>query len=252
MARMLSLMFHRIHDPLNTNRASQFERFLKSLVRNYTIVLPNGHGIPLKKSKPAVCLTFDDAYYDFYHYVFPLLKKWDIQAILAVPVKAISDHTHAQASDRLSVPYIHHFRSTPSPTATPLCTWKELKEMAQSGHVIIASHGYRHADLTLPEANLKEEVEYSKALLEQQLGSSIDYFVYPYGRMAPHIHRYVRRHYRFGIRIGNAYNFRGNTQNGLIYRINADPFWKENININHPLVQLKLWLKYGSNRLRLR
>lgn len=239
MPRILSLMFHRIHDPLKKDRVSQFEQFLKKLVKNNTI-----------NNSIDICLTFDDAYYDFYHYVYPLLKKFNMKALLAVPVKAITEDTQASPEARLASRYIHHATAIPCLKTTPLCTWKELKEMADSGHVAIASHGYQHADLTLSTTNLREEVEYSKNLLEQRLNTPVDTFVYPYGRMSTRVHQYVRQHYTCAIRIGSAYNFSWNMQKGLIYRMDADPFWKNNKSLHNPFLKLKLTLSYCGNRLR--
>lgn len=267
MPRILSLMFHRIHDPLNKERVSQFEQFLKTLVKNYDIVLPsqivtNGSSAITSvmtssnhcsaKRSVAICLTFDDAYYDFYHYVYPLLKSLNIKALLAIPVNAIMADSHAQPATRLAITTLHRSSAHASPIATPLCTWKELNEMADSGHVIMASHGYQHADLTLKETDIQQEVAYSKTILEQRLKQSIDYFVYPYGRMSSHIHRYVRQHYAYGIRIGNAYNVGSPLSSGLIYRLDADPFWIKNKKIDHPVLNLQLLLKYYGNRLRLK
>lgn len=249
MPRMLSLMFHQIHDPLKRDRVAQFEQFLNHLVQRYRIVLPHEYQ---QHKTPAIFLTFDDAYFDFYYYVYPLLKRWNIKALLAVPVKAITEDSKASASERLAIRYTHQTNGNPGASATPLCTWKELKEMADSGHVIMASHGYQHADLTLKITNQREEIEYSKKLLEHKLQRSVDYFVYPYGRMDPRIHRYVRQHYTYGIRIGNAYNFGSIQKSGLIYRANADPFWIQNNALDAPWMKLKLSLKYCGNKLRKR
>lgn len=240
MQRIFVLMFHRIFDPLQVNNIHRFEHFLKNLSQNYEIVFPNE---TVQSRKPIICLTFDDAYYDFYHYVFPLLQKYDLKAVLAVPVKTIQESTLLSTDTRLTAP---------DDASHAFCTWQELIEMADSPNVMIASHGYEHADLTHPDTNLETEITLSKSLLENRLQKTISTFVYPYGRMNGDIHNKVRQHYQHGLRIGNAFNFRWNTTDKLIYRIDADPFWKRDKKLLSFPSQLKLLLKYCSNRLRSR
>lgn len=249
MQRILVLMFHRIYNPLQKGRLAQFEAFLDYLSKNYAIVLPNE---PIPRHKPAVCLTFDDAYFDFYHYVFPLLKKRHLKALLAVPVQAIAERCYQSPRKRLELNYLHHNAINLPRETSPLCTWEEIQEMAESNQVMMASHGYQHADLTEDNTNFEEEIVISKQVLEKRINQSIDTFVYPFGRMTPPIHRNVRKHYQFGFRIGNAVNFGWQNQAGLIYRVNADPFWLNQKKLHTPKQQCQLLLKYCSNRLRRR
>lgn len=249
MQRIFVLMFHRIFDPLQCDKLARFERFLSNLVEKYTVVLPCD---PLPTQKPPICLTFDDAYYDFYHYVFPLLKKYNIKALLAVPVQAIPDGTPLSATERLANTDTHTTSATYEHPRMPLCTWAELIEMARSEHVELASHGYQHADLTCPRTNFQQEVVLSKQILEEKIQQPVSTFVYPYGRMNSQIHRTVRKHYQYGFRIGNAFNYGWDHQEGLVYRIDADPFWKTNKKLRAPHTQIKLLLKNWSNRFRSR
>ncbi len=243
--RILTLMFHRVNDASIGFDPAKFERYLNYLVKHFPIVLP-GEALP---DKTAVCLTFDDAYYDFYHNVFPLLKKHQVKALLAVPVGYIVDDTDVDAKTRLSVPYIKGMEDPSFASKTPFCTFKELKEMAQSGLVDIASHGYMHQNLARKDADFSQEIIESKKVLQEKLGVRVNNFVYPYGRMSKQVHRLVCQHYAFGLRIGGALNRGWDFSKQFVYRINADPLWTQQKPINTMLLN-KLTLKYWVNRIR--
>jgi peptidoglycan/xylan/chitin deacetylase (PgdA/CDA1 family) len=129
-------MFHRVNDVTLGYCPDVFAKYLHYLVRNFPIVVP---GEKLPNAGIAICLTFDDAYYDFYHNVFPLLKKHQIKAVLAVPVKYIVDETSVANQTRLEVPYVQGMENPKYAQKIPFCTWNELREMSQSGLVEIAS-----------------------------------------------------------------------------------------------------------------
>lgn len=245
-ATVLSLMFHRVNDPSSNCDPARFSDFLNYLVEHFPIVAPDA---PLPKKGIALMLTFDDAYFDFYHDVFPLLKKHRIPALLAVPVKYIVETTSLDPATRLSVPYPQGMENDRYKTEVPFCTWEELREMANTPYVTIASHSFSHANLANQESDLSEEVFTSKKILESKLRKKIDYFVYPYGKMSRQAHQYVIQHYRYGLRIGSAINRGWDKKRGYLYRVDADFLWKNNRPIDRRLIQ-KLTLKYWLNRLR--
>ena len=58
-----------------------FEQQMEYISKNYNVIDLND----LNKMDPAfsnVIITFDDSYYDFYEYAYPILKKYDIKATL--------------------------------------------------------------------------------------------------------------------------------------------------------------------------
>ncbi|MBS0288797.1 MAG: polysaccharide deacetylase family protein [Proteobacteria bacterium] len=244
--RIITLMFHRVNDASLGFQAPQFARYLSYLVNHFPIVVP---GSPIHDPL-AICLTFDDAYYDFYHDVFPLLQQHKIKALLAVPVKYIVEKTTVPANKRLSVPYVEGMENPIHADKTPFCTWEELREMSQSNHVVMASHSYSHANLAHKNANFSQEIIFSQKILQEKLKVPIDSFVYPYGRMSKTACNMVNQFYRYGIRIGSALNL-GWDSTQHIYRINADPLWTNMQPITKRLIH-KLTLKYWANRLRLK
>ena len=100
--------------------------------------------------KPRVALTFDDATWTFWTYAFPLLKKYDLCATLFVIAGIVPE-------DDAVYPTLEDFwagRCTQGDLAKrkriqPLCTWKELAAMHESGIVDIQSHSTTHARIPI-------------------------------------------------------------------------------------------------------
>lgn len=149
-------------------------------------------GDPLEKGVN-FCLTFDDATSDFYEVVFPLLKVYQLKAVLAVPTAFIGKKGY--------------------------CSWEQLDEMNKSGLVKIASHSATHLNLTQKGVDLDFEILASKKQLEEQLKIAVDTFVYPFGKFNQVVQQRVKKHYSYIMRIGMAYNY---GWKNLIYRISAD------------------------------
>ena len=113
-------------------------------------------GAPLPE-KP-VCITFDDGYLDSYTIVYPLMKEYGFPWTLFL------------ITDDVGKPYNR-------------MTWDQLKEMANSHAVTIASHTLSHTklhNLATRAEKEKEIVEANKAL-KYQLGIDNVWLAYPYG-----------------------------------------------------------------------
>ena len=104
----------------------------------------------------SVILTFDDGYRDFYTDVFPILKKYQVKAVVYV---------------------VPNFLDLPNNLTTP-----QLKEIVNSGLVEIGAHTMNHTYLSgLPRPRVEFEVIQSKKILEKILGFKIVSFAYPGG-----------------------------------------------------------------------
>lgn len=101
-----------------------------------------GKALPPK----AVLLTFDDGYLSFYTHVYPLLREFRYPAVLGVVGKWIDNPpgTRLLYGEKNSVP------------EASFPTWGEVREMAGSGLVEIASHTYdlHHGVPANPQGNL--------------------------------------------------------------------------------------------------
>lgn len=105
-----------------------------------------------------VCITFDDGYLDSYTIVYPLMKEYGFPWTLFL------------ITDDVGKPYNR-------------MTWDQLKEMANSHAVTIASHTLSHPklhNLATRAEKEKEIVEANKAL-KYQLGIDNVWLAYPYG-----------------------------------------------------------------------
>ncbi|MCM0607325.1 MAG: polysaccharide deacetylase family protein [Xanthomonadaceae bacterium] len=174
-----ALMYHRVpSEPIDTqnrtfitrdNMKKHFE-FFKS--RGFTPIhfadydkWTRGEG---ELPKKPIFLTFDDAYSDNYENLYPLLKEYGFKAIIyLLGDRTIKSNVWDQASGE------------------PVCRLMDLEqigELNRSPLIEWGSHSMTHAKLT--ESKLGErqfEIQASKNVLEDFLGTKILSFAYPYG-----------------------------------------------------------------------
>ena len=138
----------------------------------------------------ALLLTFDDSYKSFHDFVFPLLKQYRYPAVLAV------------VSSWIDQP--------PPDVKQPLMSWEELREVAESSLVEIASHTHDlHRGITYnPQGNqgaasvqrlydaaagtyetdeayrarIRDDLAAARRTLETRLGKPARLLVWPYGK----------------------------------------------------------------------
>lgn len=212
-------MYHRVGTGKHANSRCLLEEHLQWVQGRYPICLP---GDPLPSRKKSVLLTFDDAYASFYFEVFPILKKLQIKALLAVPTDYIIESTSVDPADRMSVPYPLAMQEGIFESKAPLCTWKELDEMVTSGLVEIASHSATHSNLTYPLADLEKELVESKEKIEKRLRLCVTSFVYPFGATNRAVQVQVAKEYPYSFRIGSGVNWGWGSGNRPLKRIPAD------------------------------
>lgn len=96
-----------------------------------------------KKTLPdkAILLTFDDAYVSFYKVVYPALKLFNYPAVLSVVTSWINGNVSSDFYTK------KHFM-----------TWDQIREVANSGLVTIASHSnnLHHYITSNPQGNIEE------------------------------------------------------------------------------------------------
>ncbi len=243
---LLILMYHQIINPNVDVEISinKFQQHLKYLQQNFNIVVP---GQPLFKDKISVCLTFDDAYADFYIYVFPILKALNIPVILAIPVGLVQDTTVVDDKTRLSSMYPDGLDPKEA-SKSPLCTWEEIKKMVATRLVYPASHSLTHANLTkIDSSEVFKEICASKRTIWLKLEEITEIMIYPFGAQNQHVHTMAKNHYKYLMRIGNASNV--SWDQNFLYRIDADKLWKNNKSISK--LKICLWyVNYLLNKFR--
>lgn len=118
-------------------------------------------------SKPIV-FTFDDGYEDAFVNAVPILKKYGYVGSFAIATELLGRPSYG--------------------------VWNDVFFAKNQGMEII-SHSENHLDLSKPiysNDDLYREIYLSKQILEEKLGTQIDFFVYPYGRLNNTVEQMVR------------------------------------------------------------
>jgi peptidoglycan/xylan/chitin deacetylase (PgdA/CDA1 family) len=108
-----------------------------------------------------VVITFDDGYRDFYTDAMDVMKQCGFTATIFL------------TTDRI--------RNTPARVeGADYLTWDEVRELHARG-MSFGSHTVTHADLrSLGPEQIEYELGYSKETIEQQLGTAVQSFAYPF------------------------------------------------------------------------
>lgn len=175
--------------------SAKFEEDLKFLKDNgYTSIdlktlIDYKNNSRTKLPKKPFVITFDDGYLNNYEYAYPLLKQYNTKAVIYTIVWSVG-------RDK--------FILNDGPI-TPHFTWEQGKEMIDSGLIELGSHTFdMHNPIGLSygygqicglglesmENESKEEyyariyadIEKSKTLMEENLGTKINTIAYPYGK----------------------------------------------------------------------
>lgn len=151
-------------------------------------------------SDPArwVMVTFDDGSRGVYEQAFPVLKKYNIPAVV-YPI----------AGDVGKSRVVWEHSTDKSEHA--MLTAEQIQEMARCG-IEFGSHFVHHVHATeLPEQELNFELGESKKILEGILGKEILSVAYPFGSYSPDIMQAAQKAgYRFGMSTARGANIHRN------------------------------------------
>ncbi len=134
-----------------------------------TITFDDLNKITLEKrlKKKYIILTFDDGYKDNYELLFPLLKKYNMKAVIYM-VSHLNYNKWDVDKD--------------GEKRFDLMTKDEILEMDRSGLVEFGGHTMHHVNLpTLDYKTQKEEILGNKIWLEKLLEKRLVSFAYPFG-----------------------------------------------------------------------
>jgi peptidoglycan/xylan/chitin deacetylase (PgdA/CDA1 family) len=111
------------------------------------------------ESQKSVVLTFDDGRVSDYEFAFPALVQAGLPATF--------------------------FVNTANVGSSGYLTWLQIREMVQAG-MSFQSHSHDHLYLTaLGRNELRRQLEFSKRMLEDQIGSAVKFLAAPYGDLSP-------------------------------------------------------------------
>jgi len=157
---------------------ANLERQLESLVsRGYRGVtfseaVSDGEG-------KRVCLTFDDAYVSVHELALPILERFGMAATLFVPTSYVGQ------AGPMAWPGIDRWLGGPHESELACLGVPELADLRTHGWEI-GAHTHTHPHLTtLNAAQLADELERPRALIEDWLGEPCRTLAYPYGDVSP-------------------------------------------------------------------
>jgi len=165
------LMYHSVgvNDKFSTVTPKKFEDQIKYLKeKKYTVISLEEMIARIQKKESlykCISVTFDDGYEDFYHTVFPLLRKYEIPASLFV-----------------TTGYIGGVMPTRQGQKFRIVSEEQLQEMANSPFVALYPHTETHpkfSEISTEEAI--EEIEASRQKLESVIHRKTNIFAYPFG-----------------------------------------------------------------------
>lgn len=192
------MAYHRVVDKIEVSRfgTSITQAKLESQIKSF---LDNGYQLVTFKDlkgkdiKKPMVLTFDDGYLDNYQNLFPLLKKYNVKAVIFVLADSQYNHWDVDAGE-MRIELMNH---------------KQMAELSKSGLVEIASHGLTHQRLTnLSDDEVKKELVQSKQKLEEIIDDKVISFAYPWGMYTEREKQFVKdAGYEFGVAVNDGCTF---------------------------------------------
>lgn len=133
-----------------------------------TLFNGRGEGQPLPR-RPVV-ITFDDGYEDVYTHAWPVLARHRFTATVFLVSEAIGGHNDFDAA------YVS--------VRVPMLSTAQIGELARHG-TNFGSHSHSHpASLVgLPDDRLVDELERSRAVIEEIVSDAIEDFAYPHSKL---------------------------------------------------------------------
>ncbi|MEX0933935.1 MAG: polysaccharide deacetylase family protein [Candidatus Paceibacterota bacterium] len=174
------LMYHGVEDSgwKYSVRADDFKKQLRYIVEHYEVVPLRDIVAYVREKKElpgnAVALTFDDGYEDFYTNVFPQLRIHNVPATVFLT-------TNLEKKTKLG--------------NLPRLTWRECKEMYESGLVSFEVHGREHLNLkeiSDDDEKIKSEILGCAKDIETNIGAKPRYIAYASGHKNQKVINFVR------------------------------------------------------------
>ncbi|MGL5050249.1 MAG: polysaccharide deacetylase family protein [Fusobacteriaceae bacterium] len=136
-------------------------------------------GLNNRNNKKYIILTVDDGYRDNYSILFPLLKKYNMKAVIFL-VSGINYNKWTIESDKEKRFDLLHD--------------EEIAEMHRSGLIEFGGHTLSHPKLQkLSNEQLYKEIMEDKNILEKKLKEKLVSFAYPYGNLTERVKEVVKR-----------------------------------------------------------
>lgn len=173
-----------------TLSAEELVRFMQSDIAMPRPSFPFSANIGEQKGlqENAVAITFDDGYLDNYIFAFPILKRYNIKAVIFVVIDWVEEASKGQGvrvkGQEVILPFHHEGKEliAKGQSHKVIMNWDMIKEMQESGLVEFYSHTMSHSKCSeLSDEKLIRELEGSKKVIEQRLSKPCQYLCWPKG-----------------------------------------------------------------------
>ena len=155
------LMYHRVVDDEKYAGVYDTHVTLENFEKQMKYIKDNGYET----------ITFDDGYKDNLKNALPILKKYNLKAVLFYVTDETYNRWDTDAENR------------PKEKKFELMNLEEIKELYSSGLIEIGGHTTTHLDMPLIEREaLKKDLEESRDKIEEITGKKPVSFAYPWGR----------------------------------------------------------------------
>lgn len=128
----------------------------------------------IERIKKPILLTYDDGYEDNYNYLFPILKKYNVKATIAIVLNNIGVSRYLNQ--------------------------QQIKTMFESKLVSFQSHTLSHIDLnTIDESQIEFELSESKSQISKLIKKEPVAIFYPYGSYSANVLKIAEKYYEYGV-----------------------------------------------------
>ena len=167
-------------DTFRAQMRSLFERGIPAVTPQRLL---DGKG--MEPGHPAVALTFDDGFANFYTQAFPALSEYNLKAtVFLVPgcCGGVSEWGGQPPAFR----------------EREILRWSKVEELHRAG-IKFGAHTMTHTPLSgVQPKRARAEILESKKRIEDRIGESVQAFSYPYGSQSPATRELVAEHFEVG------------------------------------------------------
>jgi peptidoglycan/xylan/chitin deacetylase (PgdA/CDA1 family) len=175
---ILSLMYHRFDEKKYPSTNIQMDFFkqqieiIKNLEYNFYDPIDLEKNFHTTKIEKKILITIDDAFFSFYEFAWPYLKKEKIPFILFVSTESVGKNGYMN--------------------------WDQIKELEKENTAYIGNHSHAHNYLVdLTNEDFIKDIDTASTIFKEKLGYNPVFFSYPFGEYNFFIKNYISKNFKF-------------------------------------------------------